>query len=458
MANNAAHRLLEYNGIELIGQHISAIIPADHLKILVEGYISSMGGWNNGRPSDTHAARGLKKTGEFIDVELSISECVIGGKTQSVIIMRDVSARKRAEEDLRKAKEEAEEATRLKDKFVSLVAHDLKSPLSSMMGFLQLFGENSSRPLDKDGKDVLMRVIESGRQLNRLIDDLLGLSRLKSGQLKLKMRFFDAKSFVAKICQDFSYSANDKNIKLINDVPDNSRIYADRTLLYEAIQNLITNAIKFCNAGDTVTFSVGVDGGTSIRVQDTGPGMPQDIVDRILKYEVSMSTAGTEGETGTGLGLRFVKDIMQMHGGDMEAECEPEKGCVFTLKIPSVKPRVLIVDDDKNFRFMVRHYLKNYDLELSEADDGATAVDILAGTKNMPHLIISDIEMPKMTGLDLLSYLQTRRDTSSIPVIIISGKHGMEIRDTVYGLGAKDFLTKQIDKDDFIPRVRRYVG
>ncbi|TBR21278.1 MAG: response regulator [Candidatus Nitrosotenuis sp.] len=171
-----------------------------------------------------------------------------------------------------------------------------------------------------------------------------------------------------------------------------------------------------------------------------------------------MSTVGSAGETGSGFGLPLAKDIMLLHGGDLEAACELGKGCTFTLKVPYVRPRILVVDDDPAFRFLLTQILRKVDADLAEAEDGVEAADMLAEGKELPHLIISDIEMPRMTGLELLANLQNRHETQAIPVIIISGKHGMEIRDTVYSLGGKDFLTKQLDIDDFIPRVRRFIA
>lgn len=123
-----------------------------------------------------------------------------------------------------------------------------------------------------------------------------------------------------------------------------------------------------------------------------------------------------------------------------------------------VRPRILIVDDEPMARILIIQYLKHIDAEIIEAANGAEAVDIITKGKTPPHLIISDIEMPNMTGLEMLAQLQKRPETRAIPVIIVSGKHGMEVREDVYALGGKDFLTKNLVPDDFIPRVRRFVG
>ncbi len=397
-------------------------------------------------------------TVKYINCKGEVERDAAGKPKRMAGTVQDVTERILMENGLREAKKAAEEATLVKDKFVSLVAHDLKSPLTSMTGFLKLVRDDEAKPLDEGAKAILDRAIDSSRQLARLIDDLLNINRLKAGQLKLDKQFFDAKYLGAKMCVDFAYPAENKGIRLINRIPDNSRIYGDKTLLGEALQNLVTNAIKFCRKGDTITVSLSETGKTAIQVKDTGPGMKPEMLDRLFKYETKTSTVGTAGETGSGFGLPLAKDIMLLHGGDLEAASELDKGSVFTLKVPYVRPRILIVDDDPAFRYLLVQILLKADADITEAEDGVAAADMTAEGEELPHLIILDIEMPRMTGLELLSHLQKRHETQSIPVIVISGQHGMEIRDTVYNLGGKDFLTKQLDIDDFIPRVRRFIG
>lgn len=383
----------------------------------------------------------------------------LGGKVSRVFgNIMDITGQKAVEEKLKAAKEEAEAATRIKDKFVSIVSHDLKSPITSMIGFLKLVRDDETTPLDEGAKLILDRAIDSSKQLSRLIGDLLNLSRLKTGQLKLDKQFFDAKYLGAKMCVDFAYSAGSKGIKLICQIPDNSRLFGDKTLLGEALQNLVTNAIKFCRQGDTITISLSDTNTAAIQVKDTGPGIKPDQLSKLFTFESKVSTVGTAGEMGTGFGLPLAKDIMLLHGGDLIIASEADKGTTVTLSLPYVKPRLLIVDDDPVFRFLLAQILKDLNADIMQAEDGAVAADIIAKAHDLPNLIISDIEMPNMDGLKLLSYLHNRHETRSIPVIVVSGKHGMEIRDTVYGLGGKDFLTKQLDIDDFIPRVRRFIS
>lgn len=373
-----------------------------------------------------------------------------------IAIIQDMTERKRAEQALVVAKEKAEEATRLKDKFVSLVSHDLKTPLASMIGFLKLVRHDNATPLNEGAKLILDRGIESGKQMVGLIDDLLTISRFKTGQLKLNKQFFDASYLGVKMAADYSSLARQKGIELENAIPDNSRIYGDRTLLTEAVQNLVTNAIKFCKGGDRITIFLADGDPSTICVQDTGPGIQPYLLKNIFDYDKKTSTPGTAGEIGTGFGLPLVKDIVELHGGELRLDCTPGKGCFFGLKLPYVRPVILLVDDDKNFRYLQIVNLKVMNASIVEAENGEEALNMIEAIR--PHLIITDIKMPVMDGLELLKKVKGRSDMKDIPVIVVSGEYGMEVRDTVFKMGGDDFVTKKIDKVDFLPRVRRFIG
>lgn len=372
-------------------------------------------------------------------------------------ISTDITERKNAETELRIAKEAAEEATKLKDKFVSLVSHDLKTPLSTMILALNLIRcqENGT---DAEGNNLILdQAIDRAKQMTVLINDLLSVSRVRTGQVKLEKRFFDAKFIAAKMAADYAYLAEQKGIALHNLVPENIRIFGDRTLVTQAMQNLVTNAIKFCKKGDTITLSLSQKDGASLCVRDTGPGIKPEVLEKIFKEGAKFSTEGTAGEIGTGLGLQLTKDIMDLHGGRLDAECELGKGCLFTMAFPFVRPRILLVDDDPNFRFLMEVNMGKLMADVAQAEDGQKALDAVTAAR--PHLIISDIKMPNMDGLELLRKLKDSPATRDIPVIMVSGEYGMEIRDTVFKSGAEDFIMKNdLDPVNLFPRVRRFIG
>ena len=364
----------------------------------------------------------------------------------------DITVRKGVEEAMRTAKETAEEATVLKDKFVSLVSHDLKAPLASMSGFLKLVRNDYAEQLNDGAKMILDRAVDSGEAMVHLIDDLLTISRFNTGQLKLNRQFFDAEYLGVMIAANYSNLARQKGIKIESTIPANSRIFGDKALLTEAVQNLVTNAIKFCKSGDHITISLAEGDASTICVRDTGPGIHPNLLNALFKFEEK-----TSSEPGTGFGLPLVKNIVELHGGELEIKSDPGKGCLFGLNLPYVRPKILLVDDDRNFRLMQIMQLRELNADIIEAENGQDALNMMTSVR--PDLVITDIQMPVMDGLELLKRVRGEPETKDIPVIAVSSESGMEIRDTVFKFGGDDFITKyKTDTIDFLPRVRRFIG
>jgi CheY-like chemotaxis protein len=153
----------------------------------------------------------------------------------------------------------------------------------------------------------------------------------------------------------------------------------------------------------------------------------------------------------------LVREILELHGGRLKVSSELGRGSNFRLEIPRVRPLILIVDDDPRFRGIQVSALKRLDVDIVEAGGGGEALEVLKD--QTPHLIVSDVEMPELNGLELLKRLKAAATTKNIPVIMVCGGFDTNVRETVSQLGAEDFVTKaEINTDDFISRVKRYVG
>ena len=376
-----------------------------------------------------------------------------GEVTQMIEYSFDITERKKAEEALRQAKEKAEEATKLKDKFVSLVAHDLKEPLASLLGTLAFIRRDLDKAASEKTKTLMDMAVGSGEKMVHLIDDLLSVSRLKTGIIKPKSIFLDAYFVASKIMLNYRALASQKGVHLENRIPEKTRVYADPTLLYEAVQNLVSNAIKFCRQGDRIALSSSNENGPCIAVSDTGVGIKPEKLGRIFSYEEKTSTPGTLGEKGTGLGLPLCRDIVEGHHGTITVESTPDRGSVFYIHLPLVRPRVLIVDDSKNTRRILQEFLKEVDVETILAEDGKKAVELLEN--NPPHLVITDLMMPDMDGFELLRILKSAPETKSIPVIAVTADANIETRERAFRMGAEDFIVKPFVLEDLIPRVRK---
>jgi signal transduction histidine kinase len=390
------------------------------------------------------------------NLELQVRERTQGLTKTNALLENEILERKHAEGKLSKAKEEAEEATRLKDRFVSLVAHDLRSPLTVVIGFLKLLQDEASWERRGEVRNILNKSLESGEHMADLIENVLNISKLKAGKITLSHSFLDAHFIADRAITALAPLAEKKKIRVENNVKLKTRIYADPTLFYEVIQNLLTNAIKFCSQGGTITVFVPNGKRGAISVGDNGVGIAPEMISRLFSFETKSSTPGTAGEKGTGLGLPLSNDIMLAHGGTLEVESEKGKGSIFHITLPVVRPVVLVVDDEAASRFLFIHYLKSMDVEIIEAESGRQALDII---NNRPvHLIISDINMPGMDGYQLLEKIRANPKTVSLPFIALTSESSMEVREKAFQLGADDFVNKVVEGDDFTVRIGRFVG
>lgn len=388
-------------------------------------------------------------------VRAGAQDYLVKGRVDSMILSRVIRyamERKKIEESLRKAKAEAEEANKLKDKFLALVSHDLKGPLTSIIGFIEMIRQDLQECcVPEKVLEMLGVVRNSTKKMHLQIEELLNLSRLKSGKINPKFKFFDVSGMVLEILEGLKFLAGKKEIALVNKV-DHTRIYADPALFFEVIQNLVTNAIKFCRKGDTVTIFIPENERSTIAVADTGAGIKPEFMKNIFSYIIRTTTKGTAGEIGTGLGLPFSRDIMEAHGGALRVESEEGKGSVFYAALPFVRPGILLVEDELEYRILFKRHLEKLDANIFAVENGQEAIKILG--ENSIHLIVADIRMPFMDGFELLQSIKKSSEMNSIPVILVTGK-AQETREYAFKLGAVDFITKPVDFEKLLQKITR---
>lgn len=366
---------------------------------------------------------------------------------------RDITERKGAEDALLKAKEEAEHATRMKDKLVTLVAHDLKNPLNVLCNYLEMlenadFDTYTRNAMIQEGREVCNGMIQ-------LVNEILNMTRIRGGRLRPKFAFIDARAIAEEVVLSYRGLFIQKDLSIINDIPPGVRLYADCKLLYEVLANLVSNAMKFSKKGGTVRMFLPERQESTIAVADTGVGIEKTRLKDLFKYEEKTSTLGTCGEIGTGFGLPLASDIINAHQGRLYVESGVGKGSIFYVTLPQVKPQVLIVDDEEIIRESLVAVLNGLGVDFIQADSGESALDVLK--QNRPHLIIADIMMPGIGGFGLLKVLKKEAVTAHIPVIVITGDLNIDTRSNAFEMGASDFIVKPFSVEDLVPRVKRYI-
>ena len=358
---------------------------------------------------------------------------------------------------LLEAKRKAEEASVLKDKFVSLVAHDLRNPLTTLLGALELALRDDAVLASPRLGERLERAVLGAKQMEGTIREVLDISRLKTGKVRPRPRFFSARAALEAAVAGVAALADGKQVVINNRVAADHRLFGDPVLIREVLQNLLSNAVKFSRPGGVVDLYVEEDGaGGEIAVRDDGVGIDVELLPKLFRLEEKVSTAGTAGESGIGFGLPLSHDIMSAHGGALRVESALGAGSTFYLTLPDIRPRVMLVEDSLSARMKFRDYLKELRVEVAEAGDGVEALERLELVR--PHLILTDLHMPGMDGFELLGQLKRHPVWAQVPVIVITSDGEIATRDRVFRLGAADFVTKPVVANDFIPRLRRHLG
>ncbi|MBI5815377.1 MAG: response regulator [Nitrospinae bacterium] len=372
----------------------------------------------------------------------------------------DLTDRKKAEEALRAAKENAEKATALKDKFLSLVTHDLRSPIASIAGMLRHIKEAAEPSLNDEHGKLFEYSIASSEGLLRMIDQLLDLTRLSSGSIVPSIEKVPVNEVVATSILSHIYLAKAKGVKIFPEIPPNTTVMADADLFLEIMNNLLSNAVKFCSGGDTVTVFIPAGSTCCVAVRDTGKGIDPMIMRDIFRQEVKTTTKGTSGEKGTGLGLPLCKEIMIAHGGDITVESEPGKGSVFYVSFtpaPAERTRVLVVDDNEAYLELMKDILSGLGLSTMVAENGEQAYALAASGAQKPGLVITDINMPVMDGIELVRRLKEGEATKGIPVLVMSSEAGPEWMEKLTGMGTAGFISKPLIDREVTEMVRTVI-
>ncbi|WP_288067574.1 PAS domain S-box protein [Methanolobus sp.] len=276
------------------------------------------------------------KNGTLLDVELSANTVILGNRKLTFCVSRDISERKRAEKELLTSKIEAENANRTKSEFIANMSHELRTPLNSIIGFSQILNEKIMGDLNEKQMRYVSNIHKSGTHLLDLINDILDLSKIESGNMEYSPETIDIREVMNEIIILTEPLVKEKNINFesCRDF-EKLEVNADRMKIKQIMFNLLSNAIKFAPKNGNVWFdSKLTDDNVQICVSDNGIGIPLDKQKTIFEpfKQASSSTSRTHG--GTGLGLAIVKHYVEMHSGDIHVDSEVGKGSTFTFTIP----------------------------------------------------------------------------------------------------------------------------
>jgi len=392
--------------------------------------------------------------------------------------------------------EKAQEVDKMKTSFFTNISHEFRTPLTLIKGPTQnLLEEFSNKPKVAEQLEVIQH---NADLLLKLINQLLDLAKLETGNLRIKNLEGDLTSSLDVIVHSFTSAASHKKIDLIITLPkDRYHAYFDKDKLEVILNNLIGNALKFTPAHGKITFSANVeinsfpnDARLIITVSDNGIGIPAEHQLKIFERFYQVDEGGAHTELGTGIGLALVKELTELMGGQITLQSEPEKGSEFRVLVPlqiikvieqtedlshpettaalpvngltiapenddaPEKPKILVVEDNADLRKFIISSLGD-DYDFLEADNGKLGLEV--ALMEIPELIISDLMMPEMDGLSMTAKIRKDFRTSHVPIIILTAKATEEDKLTGLDKGADDYLTKPFNKSELVIKVRNAI-
>lgn len=345
------------------------------------------------------------------------------GKIEKIYgLVSDVTLSKQSEEKIKKSTEDLKALNESKDRFISIVSHDLRSPFSSILGFTDLLLSERDLPEEKQVQYINF-IQDSAKNMLSLVNSLLDYTRLQTGRIEFVAEKINAGGTIQKAFQMLTGAAMRKKIELVSEVGKEIFVHADTNLLLQVFNNLISNAIKFTDDGGTITVAAKPlinKKQIEFSVADTGIGIQEEDIGKLFTVESKHTTPGTAGETGSGLGLSLCKEIVEKHGGSIVVESEYGTGTTFKFTIPVSSTKILLVDDSSNDRILYSKLLKSMipGYEIDTAANGAEALEKIKTSS--PALVITDHTMPEMSGYELIKNILVSELTYKPPVIVLS--------------------------------------
>jgi signal transduction histidine kinase/DNA-binding response OmpR family regulator len=395
-------------------------------------------------------------------------------------------------------KEKIRELEKVKSRFFANISHEFRTPLTLITGPVNTLLKSETEPVTID-RLTLGMIARNAKRLQRLINQLLEAARLESGKMRLEVSHGDILEHIRMVAADFASLASSKDITLLTDYPVNANpCYFDRDKLEKILYNLLSNALKFTSQGGEVFLTVRLTGTShespermEMVVRDNGKGIPTDQLEDIYKPFYQVDYSDTREDEGTGLGLSLTRELVRLHHGTIHVESTLGEGTAFTVQLPVAKEAyredeivnqksvsefdagvleepgsiggnaaityqqknaqmVLVAEDNADLRNYISGILSAY--EVVTAENGMEAWKL--ATRKLPDLVITDVMMPEMNGVELCRKIRQDMRTSHIPVIMLTAKANFESKIEGLGEGADDYLVKPFDAGELQLRIR----
>lgn len=472
--NQGAAETFGFNEHEIKGLSISRLIPDEYELLfnrLQKGGLPHLIG-------KTVELQGIRKNGAIFPIEISMAQWQTSSNQFYTGIIRDITVRKIAEEELFRAKEKAVESDNLKTAFLANMSHEIRTPMNAILGFSELLNDPDLD--DQDKKLYITTINQASRQLLHIITDIVDISKIEAGQEATHPEVFNLNDLLEEIKIFFEPQAKRKNLKisLHKNIPaELSDIRSDPKKLRQILNNIIENAIKFTKTGVVDIKVEPRNHQLSFSITDSGIGIDASlhvaIFDRFRQAELSYCRE----YGGTGLGLSLAKSYVEMMGGTIRVDSSPGNGSTFMFEIPWIpavsKPielteekkepallpwkglTMLLAEDEEVNSFYIQTILKSTGIKIITAINGLEAVEQCKINDNI-SLVLMDIKMPKMDGMTATQIIKSFR--INLPIIATTAYALSSDREKCIEAGCNDYLPKPIKKDQLMVMMNRYLS
>ena len=477
MVNPATSRLLGFDETELVGCPFRDVLAKE--STFVESSIQQHEGVTGSTVEESY----VTKDGRVIPVSLAaaVLHREDGQTAGYVCVAQDLTERKSAEEDLRRARDEAEAASLAKSTFLANTSHEIRTPINAIMGMAQALQDEDLTPRAADQVDTVLQASEA---LTVIIDDLLDLSKIEAGQLEMETLPFDPVIIVEKARRTLAVRAEEKGISLTVTVhPDTVRdVEGDSVRLRQILMNVMGNALKFTDKGsvDVHLSSTTEPNGVRLFLQvcDTGIGIDTQRLTDIFDPFTQADASVTRTHGGTGLGLSISKRLVEMMDGHIGVDSQPGRGSTFYFDVlvaavtgrsvtvtpeveVDVRPlRILLAEDNALNRKVARALLLRDAHDITEVVNGAMAVDAVR-TAPAFDVILMDMQMPVMDGMtatEEIRRLEAEAGRTPVPIVAITANAMKADKDRCLAAGMDDFLAKPVRREQLRAALARAVG
>lgn len=387
-----------------------------------------------------------------------------GAVIGTLTLIEDVTERIVTDEELRKQAERLEESNRHKDEFLAMLAHELRNPLAPIRNGIRLLEMlKADAPEARQTRDMMQRQVA---HMSRLVDDLLDVSRIASGKVRLRKESCDLNAIACDVLEDYRPIIQDAGIHLTPQLSgEPCLVQGDAVRLAQIIGNLLHNANKFTNPGGTITAACEMpehSNSVVFRISDTGIGMNRETLSRVFEAFAQADSSLERSKGGLGLGLSLARGLTELHGGTLEALSDGlGRGSTFTLRLPRLSDaavqtklnnapapvqntrRILIIEDNRDMAFTAKLLLTRYGFQVDCAETGPAGVE--AARTFLPHIVLCDIGLPGMDGYEVARRLRADALTERSFLIAQSGYGREEDLRNSQDAGFDLHLTKPVD-------------